>query len=291
MPLILDGKVITKEIAHKLNLEAEQLINNGIEPTLATVRLGEREDDIAYEKGASKRCASIGIKVRNIVLPACTKQEDLLEQIRLLNRDSKVHGVLIFMPLPEHIDRNAICAALDPSKDADGITPISQAGVYTGQPHMGFPPCTAQACMEIIKYYGFNIEGKNALILGRSQIVGKPAAMLLLEENATVMICHSYSQEAFNLAQKADLLISAVGKPGLVDKKYLHHNQIVIDVGTSIDAKGKLCGDVCWEDAQIVQAITPVPGGVGAVTNVILAKHVIQAAQEAYKKLTNRSTN
>lgn len=287
MPLILDGKVITKEIAHKLNLEAEQLKNKGIEPTLVTVRLGEREDDIAYEKGASKRCASIGVKVRNIVLPACTKQEDLLEQIHLLNNDDKVHGVLIFMPLPKHIDRNAICAALDPNKDSDGITPISQVGVYTGQPHMGFPPCTAQACMEIIKYYGLNIEGKNAVVLGRSQIVGKPTAMLLLEENATVTICHSHSQEAFHLAQKADLLISAIGKPGLVDKKYLHPGQIVIDVGTSIDSEGRLCGDVCWEDAQLVQAITPVPGGVGSITNVILAKHVIQAAQEAYKKQTS----
>lgn len=284
MPLILDGKVITKEIAHQLSTEAEQLKNNGIKPTLVTVRLGEREDDIAYERAASKRCLSVGIEVRNIVLSADTKQEDLLEQINLLNGDPKVHGILVFMPLPSHIDRNAVCTALDPHKDVDGITPISQVGVYTGQPHMGFPPCTAQACMEIIKYYGFGIVGKNAVVLGRSQIVGKPAAMLLLEENATVTICHSYSQEAFTLAQKADLLITAVGKPGLVDKNYLHPGQTVIDVGTSVNAQGKLCGDVCWEDAQIVQAVTPVPGGVGAVTNVILAKHVIQAAQAAFGK-------
>ena len=284
MPLILDGKIITREIAEHLNVEAQQLQHNGIEPMLVTVRLGEREDDIAYERAASKRCLSVGIKVRNIVLSATTEQEDLLEQIRILNNDPKVHGILIFMPLPAHIDRNAVCATLDPHKDCDGITPTSQVGVYTGQPRMGFPPCTAQACMEIIKYYGFNIEGKNAVVLGRSQIVGKPAAMLLLEENATVTICHSYSQEAFALAQKADLLIAAVGKPDLVDKKYLHPGQIVIDVGTSVDAQGKLCGDVCWEEAQVVQAVTPVPGGVGAVTNVILAKHVIQAAQIASRQ-------
>lgn len=284
MPLILDGKVITREIAEHLNIEAQQLKNNGIEPMLVTVRLGEREDDIAYERAASKRCLSVGIKVRNIVLSATTKQEDLLEQIRILNDDPKVHGVLIFMPLPSHIDGNAICSALDPRKDTDGITPTSQVGVYTGQPQMGFPPCTAQACMEIIKYYGFNIKGKNAVVLGRSQIVGKPAAMLLLEENATVTICHSHSQEAFALSQKADLLVTAVGKPNLVDKKYLHPGQIVIDVGTSVDAQGKLCGDVCWEDAQVVQAVTPVPGGVGAVTNVILAKHVIQAAQATLRQ-------
>lgn len=279
MPLILDGKVITQEIAKHLHTEAKQLKDKGVEPMLATIRLGEREDDIAYERAASKRCLSVGIKVHNIVLPTNTEQKDLLKQIDILNNDPNVHGVLVFMPLPSHIDKNAICAALDPRKDADGITLTSQVGVYTGRPQMGFPPCTAQACMEIIKYYGFNIEGKNAVVLGRSQIVGKPAAMLLLEENATVTICHSYSKEAFALAQKADLLITAVGQPNLVDKKYLHPGQIVIDIGTSVNAQGKLCGDVCWQDAQVVQAVTPVPGGVGAVTNVILAKHVIQAAQ------------
>ncbi len=284
MPLILDGKIITQEIAHHLHIQAQELKDKGVEPMLATVRLGEREDDMAYERAASRRCLSVGVKVRNIVLPLATKQEDLLKQIRILNDDPKVHGILVFMPLPSHIDRNAVCATLDPHKDADGITLTSQVGVYSGQPQMGFPPCTAQACLEIIKYYGFSIEGKNALVLGRSQIVGKPAAMLLLEENATVTICHSYSQDAFALAQKADLLIAAVGKPDLVDKKYLHPGQIVIDVGTSVDKQGKLCGDVRWEDAQVVQAVTPVPGGVGAVTNVILAKHVIQAARATLHK-------
>ncbi|MGM9999586.1 MAG: bifunctional 5,10-methylenetetrahydrofolate dehydrogenase/5,10-methenyltetrahydrofolate cyclohydrolase [Candidatus Bruticola sp.] len=281
MPLILDGRIITKEITKKLSLSAAELREKGIVPALVTVRLGSREDDIAYERGASKRCASVGIEVRNIVMPAETIQTDLIAQIQQLNSDTSVHGVLIFMPLPNHIDRNVICAALDPRKDADGITPTSQVGVYTGQPHMGFPPCTAQACMEIIKYYGFNLAGKNAVVLGRSQIVGKPAAMLLLENNATVTICHSYSQDAFKLTQKADLLISAVGRPGLIDAKYLHKGQIVIDVGTSADAQGGLCGDIKWEDAQIVKAVTPVPGGVGAVTNAILAKHVIQAAQQS----------
>ncbi|MGM9991690.1 MAG: bifunctional 5,10-methylenetetrahydrofolate dehydrogenase/5,10-methenyltetrahydrofolate cyclohydrolase [Candidatus Bruticola sp.] len=282
MPLILDGRIITKAITQKLSLSSAELREKGIIPSLVTVRLGSREDDIAYEKGASKRCASVGIEVRNIVMAADTKQNDLIAQIKQLNNDPSVHGVLIFMPLPIHIDRNVVCAALDPSKDADGITPISQVGVYTGQPHMGFPPCTAQACMEIIKYYGFDIAGRNAVVLGRSQIVGKPAAMLLLEENATVTICHSRSQDAFELAQKADLLISAIGRPGFIDAKYLHEGQIVIDVGTSADAQGRLCGDIKWDEAQMVKAITPVPGGVGAVTNAILAKHVIQAAQQSY---------
>ncbi|MDY3869094.1 MAG: tetrahydrofolate dehydrogenase/cyclohydrolase catalytic domain-containing protein, partial [Pyramidobacter sp.] len=175
MPQLLDGKAVAAALCEKLRAQTAELKSAGITPVLATVRLGERGDDIAYERGAAKRCQSVGIDVRNCVLPEQTTQEQLLSLIASLNADPNVHGCLIFMPLPRHIDAAAVCAALAPQKDVDGITPVSQAGVYSGRA-TGFPPCTPQACMEILDHYGIDAAGKNAVVIGRSLVVGKPAA-------------------------------------------------------------------------------------------------------------------
>ena len=278
MPQILDGKAVAAALSEKLRAQAGELKKHDVTPGLATVRVGERGDDIAYERGATKRCQSVGIDVKSFVLPQETTQAQLLDLIGRINADSSIHGCLIFMPLPKHIDENAVRAALAPEKDVDGITIGSQAGVYAGKP-MGFPPCTPQACMEILSHYGIDLTGKNAVVFGRSLVVGKPAAMMLLGRNATVTVCHTKTREAHRIASQAEVLIVAAGRPGVVNRDFLNPDQIVIDVGINVNAEGKLCGDVNWDDAQTVKAVSPVPGGVGSVTTTVLAKHVVEAAQ------------
>lgn len=282
MPQILDGKAVAAALSEKLRVQTAELKKQNIVPTLATVRVGERGDDIAYERGATKRCQSIGIEVKSLVLPAETTQDQLLQVINQINADSSIHGCLIFMPLPKQIDSEKVRAALAPEKDVDGITAGSQSGVYSGKT-MGFPPCTPQACMEILSHYNLDMTGKNAVVFGRSLIVGRPAAMMLVARNATVTICHTKTVNADKIARNAEVLIVAAGRPGIVEKSFLSPGQIVIDVGINVNAEGKLCGDVNWEDAQIVKAVTPVPGGVGSVTTTVLAKHVIEAAQRSLK--------
>ena len=184
----------------------------------------------------------------------------------------------MFRPLPKHLDEEAACQALDPEKDVDGITDGSMVGVFTGQ-KKGFPPCTPQACMEILDHYGIDCAGKKAVVIGRSLVVGKPAAMMLIKKNATVTVCHTKTVDMPAVCREADILIVAAGRAGVVDKPYFAPGQVVIDVGINVNAEGKLCGDVKFEDAEpIVGAITPVPGGVGSVTTSVLVGHVVEAA-------------
>ncbi len=278
MTKLLKGAEVTAALNAKLKEQTETLKAQGVTPCLAIVRVGERGDDVAYERGAMKRCETIGVAVRNVVLAAEASQQELLDALEALNQDKAVHGVLLFRPLPKHMDDNTVRQALCPEKDVDGITDGSLAGVFAGTA-TGFPPCTPQACMEILDHFGIELTGKKAVVVGRSLVVGKPAAMMLLGKNATVTVCHTKTADMPAVCREADVLIVAAGRAGVVDKSYLSSGQTVIDVGINVDKDGNLSGDVNMADADgLVAAITPVPGGVGTVTTSVLVKHVVQAA-------------
>lgn len=278
MAQVLSGKEIVGAMNERIHAQSDALRARGVVPTLAIVRVGERPDDVFYERGAMKRCAATGVEVRNFVLPADATQEALLAVLAEVNADRGIHGCLMFRPLPKHMDETLVCRALDPAKDVDGITEGSMAGVFTDTP-LGFPPCTACACMEILNHYGIELAGKRAAVVGRSLVIGKPVAMMLLKKNATVTICHSKTRDLPHTCREADIVIAAIGRAKMIDRSFLAAGQIVIDVGINADEGGNLCGDVLYDDAvKTVGAITPVPGGVGTVTTSVLAAHTVEAA-------------
>jgi tetrahydrofolate dehydrogenase/cyclohydrolase, NAD(P)-binding domain protein len=277
--MLLKGKPVADAITEKLRLEVEKLSKKGIVPTLAILRVGKREDDLSYERGAMKRCAQVGIEVKQVVLDGDIDNEQFLKKLEELNRDDGVDGILMFRPLPKQLDEEAATRLLAVEKDIDGNTQGSLAGIYanTGD---GFAPCTAEAVMAILNYYGIEMAGKKAVVIGRSLVIGRPVAMLLMHKQATVTICHSRSKKIDKISRKADILVAAAGQMQSIDRNYIKEGQIVIDVGIHWDEKAqKLCGDVVTNDVEeVVAAVTPVPGGVGAVTTSILAKHVLEAA-------------
>lgn len=278
MATILKGTEVAAVLNERSKEQILRLNLQEIYPTLGIIRVGERPDDIYYEKSVMKSAAALGLKVKQYLFSEKVTQEELIHAIREINSDSGIHGVLMFRPLPRHLDEYAVCQALSPEKDVDGITDSSMAGVFAGR-KQGFAPCTPQACMEILAYYGIDCNGKKATVIGRSLVVGKPAAMLLLGKNATVTVCHTKTLDLPLVCREADILIAAAGKPGVITKDYLSPSQIVIDVGINVNSEGKLCGDVAFEEAEpIVAAITPVPGGVGSVTTAVLIGHVAEAA-------------
>ena len=265
MAEILKGAPVAAALSEELIARAEKLKQAGTVPTLAILRVGERPDDISYETGAMKRCGKIGIEVKRFLLPeGCTK-EQLLDAVREINGDGSIHGCLLFRPLADKDTERAACALLAPEKDVDGVGVGALGAVFAGE-GAGFPPCTAQACIELLDHYGIELKGKRAAVIGRSLVIGKPVAMMLLQKNATVTICHTRTVDMPSVCRGAEIIIAAAGKAGVVDKN------------------GKLCGDVKFDEAEpVVSAITPVPGGVGAVTTAVLAKHVIEAAEKAQK--------
>ena len=272
------GKEVTAALNEKIKSRAAALKEKGVEPTLGIIRVGEREDDLSYERGAVKRCETLGVACKKILLPADVTQEVLMDAVRQVNEDDSIHGVLIFRPLPRHLDEEAVIRALDPAKDVDGITDGSMVGVFAGR-EQGFPPCTPQACMEILDHYQIDCTGKKAVVVGRSLVVGKPAAMMLLKKNATVTVCHTRTKDMPSVVKEADIVIVAAGRAGVVDDRYVSPGQIIIDVGINVNDQGKLCGDVAYDKVEpIVDAITPVPGGVGSVTTSVLVGHVVKAA-------------
>lgn len=280
MAKLLLGKEVSAAINSRVADKVTELKARGINPTLGIVRVGERGDDISYERGACRKCELVGVEVMKFVLPYDISQEELMKVIEEVNNNNNIHGVLIFRPLPRHLDEAAVINALKPEKDVDGVTKSSMYGVFTGE-NVGYPPCTPQACMEILDYYNIDCTGKKAVVIGRSLVVGKPAAMMLLKKNATVTMCHTRTADIPFTARQADILIVAAGRAGVAGRDYVSENQIVIDVGINIDDEGKLCGDVVFDEAEpIVEAITPVPGGVGAVTTSVLVEHVVMAAEK-----------
>lgn len=280
MTKILKGAPVVQAINEQIIKDVADLKAKGVIPTLAILRVGEREDDISYERGATKRSETLGVQVKKFTLPIETSEEALVTVIKEINMDNHIHGVLLFRPLPKHIDEAVVCNALDPNKDIDGITNTSMAGIFSGM-DIGYPPCTPSACMEILDYYEIEITGKTVAVIGRSLVVGKPVSMMLVKKNATVTICHTKTINPSKLCAAADILIVAAGHVNTVDKSYFNPKQVIIDVGINVNEEGKLCGDVNFEEADgTVAAITPVPGGVGTVTTSVLVKHVVDAAKK-----------
>ncbi|MDY6287584.1 MAG: bifunctional 5,10-methylenetetrahydrofolate dehydrogenase/5,10-methenyltetrahydrofolate cyclohydrolase [Lachnospiraceae bacterium] len=278
------GKEVNQALLEDLKARSEELQRADIEPCLAVVRVGEREEDLSYERGALKKCEKAGVICTKRVFPADVTEDELLKTIRSLNEDQSVHGILLFRPLPKHLNERKIINEIAPAKDVDGVTDISMAGVYSGSDR-GFPPCTAQAVMEILHHYGIPVEGKKAVIIGRSLVIGRPVAMMLMKKNATVTICHTRTKDPAAEARQADILVAAAGRAGLVGSSYTNPGQTVIDVGIHVNDEGKMCGDVAFDEVEpAVRAITPVPGGVGSVTTTVLAEHVIRAAERTLSK-------
>lgn len=276
---MLKGAAVAAALNEKTAAAAAALNERGVVPTLAVVRVGARADDLSYERGAEKRCAAVGVEMRRAAFSADASQSELTQALTALAADSTVHGILLLRPLPAHLDEASICRLIPPEKDVDGITDGSMAGVFTGSGR-GFLPCTAQAAMEILDYYGIACAGRSAAVIGRSLVIGRPAAMLLLQRDATVTVCHSKTPALPEVCRRADIVIAACGKTDSLGAEYFREGQTVIDVGIGWSGeKQKLCGDVRTEEAaRIVSAITPVPGGVGAVTTAVLVRHVVQAA-------------
>ena len=280
MAELLKGAPVAAALNEQMIADVAALKAKGVTPTLAILRVGERDDDLSYERGAMKRAAQVGIETKSVVLPADVDSDTFFKTLDELNRDSSVHGILMFRPLPKQLDGERARQALAPEKDVDGCTDGSLAGVFTNTA-LGFPPCTAQAAMEILKYYNIDVKGKKAAVIGRSLVIGRPVAMMLMHANATVAVCHTRTVDVPSITKEADIVIAASGQMESVGAEYLKDGQVVIDVGIGWnEAKQKLCGDVKFDEAEpVVQAITPVPGGVGSVTTAVLCKHVVEAAR------------
>lgn len=280
MARLLKGKAVVDALNESMASEVEVLKSKGITPTLAILRVGERADDLSYERGAIKRCEQVGVQVKVIALDADVSEKDFFDTLSKLNEDVNIHGILMFRPLPKHIDQEKARTMLAVDKDVDGCTDLSLAGVFTNS-GQGFAPCTAEAAMEILKFYGVKLSGKKVAVIGRSLVIGRPVAMMLMHENATVTICHTKTVDVPSITKEADIVVVASGQMESVGAEYLKEGQTVIDVGISWnESKNKLCGDVKFEEVEdIVDSITPVPGGVGGVTTSILVKHVIEAAK------------
>ena len=290
MAKLLLGKEVTDALNANLQTRTAALREKGIVPTLAIVRVGADPSDLSYEKGATKRAELVGVEVKKFELPADASKADVLAVIDQVNADDSIHGVLMFRPLPKHLkaDQNEICNRLDPRKDMDCMTHLSNAGVFEGLNNLGYAPCTPAACMEILDYYGIDCKGKKAVVIGRSLVVGKPAAMMLMGKNATVTVCHTKTVNTAEICRNADIIVSAAGVLGSLTKDFVRPGQVVIDVSMNWDPNkvtskgvGGMSGDAVFDEVEpIVDAITPVPGGVGSVTTSVLMKHVVEAAEK-----------
>ena len=279
MSEILYGAPVAEQLRGELRARLETLRSRGVEPCLALVRAGEDPGSLSYERSTLRVCEKLGVAVRCEILPGGCDTETLAATLRALSEDAAVHGCLLLRPLPGQIDEARACAALCPEKDVDGVTDSSLRRVFVGR-GPGFCPCTPEAVLAMLDYYRIPLDGARVCILGRSLVVGRPLALLLTVRNATVTLCHTHTRETAALCREADILVSAAGSAGLVTANYCRPGQVVIDVGTSPDAAGKLRGDAAFEElAPVVGAISPVPGGVGAITTTLLLRHVIEAAE------------
>ena len=277
---IIDGKKLAAAVKAEAAAEAQALREQGMAPCLAVLLVGENPASQVYVRGKANDCAECGIESRVIRLDAATTQEELLAQIEALAADDAVHGILVQLPLPAHIDESAVIAAIPPEKDVDGFTPINAGRLLTGEPC--FAPCTPAGCLRMIRSTGVGISGKRAVVVGRSNIVGKPAALLLLAENATVTVCHSRTENLAEICREADILVAAVGRAGFITGDMVKPGAVVIDVGINRGEDGKLHGDVDFDAAcEKASFITPVPGGVGLMTRAMLMKNTVAAARAA----------
>lgn len=278
MAEILSGKIIAAQVKERVSKDVVKSKEKGIEPKLVIIKVGDDPASEVYVKGKIKDCIEVGIIVHLIELESSISEEKLLDEINYISNDETVHGVLVQLPLPKHISESKIIEAIPSSKDVDGFSLENIGKLWSGA--NGFVPCTPAGCIEILKHTGKPISGKHAVIIGRSNIVGKPMAALLLNENATVTICHSKTNNLKEICKTADILIVAVGKPKMINEEYIKPGAIVIDVGINRDENNKLCGDVDFASAaQVASFITPVPGGAGLMTRAMLLQNVVEAAK------------
>lgn len=272
---IIDGKRISTEIKDELKAQVAELKEQGVEVTLAVVQVGQDPASSVYVRNKKKACEYIGILSRSYELPEETTEEELLALIDVLNQDSSVNGILVQLPLPKHICEDKILRAISPQKDVDCFHPLNVGKLFIGE--QGFQPCTPAGVIELLKRSNIEIAGKECVVIGRSNIVGKPMAMLMLREHATVTIAHSKTKDLREVCKKADILIVAIGKPRMIDDSYVKDGAVVIDVGIHRNADNKLCGDVDYDKvAEKCSAITPVPGGVGPMTIAMLMKNCLE---------------
>lgn len=279
----LRGKVVADQIKEGLSKDIEELKAEGINPTIAVVRVGENDSDISYERAIVKASEAIGLLVRLVTLKESTTTEELEAELVKLNNDKEVHGILMFRPLPKHIDQDRMQNIIVAEKDVDAMNPINLEKIFEGDP-TGLEPATPRAAVEMIKGHGYELEGKDVVVINRSMVVGKPLSMMLLQENATVTICHSRTKDLKAHTKRADIVVTALGRPAMLDKSYFTEDSIVIDVGVGTTADGKLSGDVNFDDVKdFVAAITPVPRGVGSITTTILLSQVVKACKNQNK--------
>ncbi|MEE8721882.1 MAG: bifunctional 5,10-methylenetetrahydrofolate dehydrogenase/5,10-methenyltetrahydrofolate cyclohydrolase [Eggerthellaceae bacterium] len=281
MARLLLGKPVADHLTEATRAAADELASAGTPPCLAIVRVGERPDDLSYERGALKRAEKAGVAVHSFVLDADAATDDVLAVISQVNADPTIHGCLMFRPLPRAIDEAAVLAALDASKDVDGSTNGALGSLFTDEKR-GFAPCTAAACIELLDYYDVPLDSANVVVVGRSMVIGKPVALLALGRNATVTICHSHTADLASVMRGADIVICATGRAKAYGAECFAPGQIVLDVGINVDDEGALCGDVDADAVEpIVDALTPVPRGIGSVTTAVLMGHVVEAARRA----------
>lgn len=280
MAQIIDGKKISLEIKEELRLKTLELKDKGVVPGLAVILVGDDPASQTYVRNKTTCCEQLGYLSEQYMLPATTTQQELIDLIDKLNDDAKIHGILVQLPLPKHLDKTAVINRILPEKDVDAFHPVNVGKIMTG--NFDFLPCTPAGVMELIERSGINVAGKHCVIIGRSDIVGKPQAMLMLHKNATVTICHSKTKNLAEITRQADILVAAVGKAGFVTADMIGKDAVVIDVGINRNQEGKLCGDVNFEEAKkIASFITPVPGGVGPMTIAMLMKNTMTAALKA----------
>lgn len=279
MAIILDGKETAKKIRQKLTNEVAELKQKGIIPKLAVIMVGDDKASTIYVKNKSKACDEIGIEFIEYLLPEKTTREELLTLINELNKDKEINGILLQSPIPNHLDINEAFRRISPDKDVDGFNPVNVGKLVLGQ--NTFISCTPFGIIKLLEEYNISLEGKNAVIIGRSNIVGKPMSQCLLNKNATVTICHSKTNNLKEFTRNADILIAAVGKPKFITKDMVKEGAIVVDVGINRNLEGKVCGDVDYENIKdITSYITPVPGGVGPMTIAMLMNNVVKAIKK-----------
>lgn len=280
MSITMSGVDVAKGMKEKLIASVEELKKEGIFPCLAIVRVGARPDDLSYERGAMKRMELVGIETRIFTFPEEISQRELEVEFKKINDDKDIHGILLFRPLPDTLNEEPLKDMINPWKDVDCMSLINYGKIFSGDEN-GYAPCTAEAVMDMLEYYNIDLKGKNVAIVGRSMVVGKPLAILMLQKHATVTIAHSHTSELAEICRGADILVAAVGRARMITPDMVREGAIVVDVGINVDEQGKLCGDVDYEKvAEKASYITPVPKGVGSVTTSVLAKHVIKAARK-----------
>lgn len=274
----LGGKEVADKIVNEIKVKVEELKGKGIKPKLAILRVGAREDDLAYERGVLKRFETAGVEVEVTAVESSISQEDLDRTFDGINNDPKVHGILVFRPLPKGLSDEHMRRTIDPGKDSDFMDIRNMENVLAGVPDAA-APCTAEAVMSLIRHYNIETKGKKVTVVGRSLVIGKPVALLLTTANSTVTVCHTGTLNIEEECRNADIIVACCGVARMITEKFVRPGQIIIDVGMNVDEEGRLCGDVDYEGvSQIAEAVTPVPGGVGSITTAILLKHVVDNA-------------